>query len=305
MSKISALKQRTEEPQKAPEISLQQLSHRYGSETVALRDVTCVVGQGVCGLLGPNGAGKTTLMRILATLLPPSAGAACLGPFNVADRQDRREIRNRLGYVPQGDPLYGHLNGREYLEYMAVARRVGPGPKRRAEVERVIEVMGMRTFAHRRIRTYSGGMKRRVALAQALLGTPQYLIADEPMAGLDPQERLRFRSLIGALGQECTVLVASHILEDLAHMCDRILVLRHGQLIYDGAPGRLAAVAQGFVWELAGHLPYRADSLVLREGRPGFSHRLLRPAPPHAEAQAVASTLEDGYFWLMHEREPH
>ncbi len=303
MSQISALRQRKEA--EVPEISLQQLSHRYGSETVALRDVTCVMGAGVCGLLGPNGAGKTTLMRILATLLPPSAGEACLGPFNVADRQDRREIRNRLGYVPQGNPLYGHLKGREYLEYMAVVRRVGPGPKRRAEVERVIEVMGISAFAHRRIRTYSGGMKRRVALAQALLGTPQYLIADEPMAGLDPQERLRFRSLIGALGQESAVLVASHILEDLAHMCNRILVLRHGQLVYAGAPGRLAAVAQGFVWELEGHLPYRADSLVLREGRPGFSHRLLGLEPPHAEAQAVESTLEDGYFWLMHEREPH
>lgn len=282
------------------DITLAQVQHTYHGDVAALRDITLHIGKGVFGLLGPNGAGKTTMMRILATLLPPSEGEIRVGPFSVTDKEDRHRIRTCMGYVPQDDPSYPHLSGREFLEYMAIAKCIGPARLRRREVDRAIDTMGLTNFAHRRIQTYSGGMKRRVAVAQALLGSPQVLIADEPMAGLDPMERMRFRSFVGELSRECIVVVTSHILEDIADMCDVVAVLQHGRLAYAGRPAGLAALAQGFVWELAIGLPYRTDCLVLRT-KAGVSHRILAPESPHAEAEPVAATMEDGYFWLIRE----
>ncbi len=203
--------------------------------------------------------------------------------------------------MPQDDPLYPHLRGREFLDYMAVVKGLGSRQRRQEEVDRVVAQMNLEDFAHRPIRTYSGGMKRRVAVAQALLGSPQILLADEPMAGLDPQERLRFRSFLQAWGRERVVIVSSHILEDIAHMCDQVGVLHRGQLVYAGPTPDLADAARGCVWELAGELPYHAHCLVLRQGREGSFHRLLAAVPPHAKACPVSPTLEDGYFWLIHD----
>ncbi len=238
-------------------------------------------------------------MRILATLLRPSAGQVHVGPFSVVQRSDRWQIREKLGYVPQDSPLYPHLSGTEFLEYMAAAKQLGSKAKRRAAVAAAIETMGLTAVARRRIKTLSGGMQRRVAVAQALLGEPEVLIADEPMAGLDPQERLRFRTFIGQLGEQCLVLISSHIVEDLAHMCDTVGILHQGQLLFTGTPAELVAVAEGRVWELDGELPFRSDCVIVSQGRHGIPHRLMHGERPHADAVFVTATMEDGYMWFM------
>lgn len=143
-------------------------------------------------------------------------------------------------------------------------------------------------------------MKRRVSVAQGLLASPQVLLADEPMAGLDPEERLHFRTFLQTWGRDRVVIVSSHILEDIAHMCSQVGVMHRGRLVYNGTMAGLAETAQGHVWELAGELPYLNDCLVLRQGSEGNSHRLLSDQAPHPEARMVPSTLEDGYFWLLH-----
>ncbi len=280
-------------------IAFEQVTHEYGGGIVALHDLTLGIEPGVFGLLGPNGAGKTTMMRILATLLRPSAGQVHVGPFSVVDRHDRWQIREKLGYVPQDSPLYPHLSGAEFLEYMAAAKQLGSKARRRATVTSAIETMGLTSVARRRINTLSGGMKRRVAVAQALLGEPEVLIADEPMAGMDPQERLRFRTFIGQLGKQCLVLISSHIVEDLAHMCDTVGILYQGRLVFYGTPAELVAVAEGRVWELAGDLPFRSDCVIVSQGRQGIPHRLLHAESPHADAVAITATMEDGYMWFL------
>ena len=282
------------------DISLQNVHHVYEGNVTALQNLTLRMGTGVFGLLGPNGAGKTTLLRILATLLSPSSGKIRIGPFSLHAAEDRQAIRSSLGYVPQDDPLYPHLHGRECLDYMAVIKRLGSRLRRQEEVNRVMSQMNLENFAHRPVRSYSGGMKRRVAVAQALLGSPQILLADEPMAGLDPQERLRFRTFLQNWGRERVVIISSHILEDIAHLCNQVGVLHRGQLLYVGSTTGLADTARGCVWDLAGELPYHTDCLVLRQGREGGFHRLLATVPPHPKACPALPTLEDGYFRLIH-----
>lgn len=280
------------------QIAFEHVTHVYPGAIKALDDLSFQISRGVFGLLGPNGAGKTTLLRILATLLPPTAGEVRLGPYVTTRRQDQWSIRACLGYVPQDTPLYSHLTGQEFLAYMAAVKRLGSDRCRRESVDHAVHVTGLADVIHRRIRTYSGGMKRRVALAQAVLGTPQVVIADEPMAGLDPQERIRFRTLIGELGQQCLVLISSHIVEDLAHMCDSMGVLQKGQLRFQGPPSGLVTVAQDRVWTLAGELPIPSDSFIVSQGRPGLPHRLMGEQAPHPDATAATPTAEDGYLWL-------
>ncbi len=287
------------------EITFEHVTHEYPGPVRALNNLSFQIGQGVFGLLGPNGAGKTTLLRILATLLPPTAGAVRLGPYVTSRRQDQWLIRACLGYIPQDTPLYSHLTGQEFLAYMAAVKRLGSAQRRREAVADAVRHTSLTDVIHRRIHTYSGGMKRRVALAQALLGTPQVVIADEPMAGLDPRERIRFRTLIGELGQQCLVLVSSHIVEDLAYMCDAMGVLQAGQLRFQGTPSDLVAAAQGRVWTLDGELPAPEDSLVVSQGRPGLPHRLLGHQSPHPRATSAAPTAEDGYLWLTRPQMSH
>ena len=286
-------------------ITFEHVTHEYPRAIKALDDLSFQIGRGVFGLLGPNGAGKTTLLRILATLLLPTAGEVRLGPYVTTRRQDQWSIRACLGYVPQDTPLYAHLTGQEFLAYMAAVKRLGSAHHRREAVTCAVQQTGLTDVIHRRIHTYSGGMKRRVALAQALLGTPQVVIADEPMAGLDPRERIRFRTLIGELGQQCLVLVSSHIVEDLAHMCDAMGVLQAGQLRFQGTPSDLVAAAQGRVWTLDGELPVPEDSLVVSQGRPGLPHRLLGTQSPHPRATPATPTSEDGYLWLTRPKVSH
>lgn len=278
-------------------------SRFYRTHTVALEHLSLTIEMGMFGLLGPNGAGKTTLMRVLATLLPPTSGAAYVGDWKVDDRNQKWEIRAHLGYLPQEIQMYDTLSAREFLAFVAALKRV-PAEERGQEIGRMLELTGLSDVGSRKIRGYSGGMKRRLGVAQALIGDPKVLIVDEPTAGLDPQERVRFRNLLVELAQERLVLLSSHITEDIAQTCSRLAVLDHGQLRFHGGIQTLLQTTAGRVWEFTtvDHtVQGRADLRVvaITHTEQGTHYRVLAEDKPAADAVPASPTVEDAYLWLI------
>jgi ABC-2 type transport system ATP-binding protein len=276
----------------SPDVKLDRVSKAYGRKP-ALAAVTLDVGGGVTGLLGPNGAGKTTLMRIAATVMAPSGGELRLLGRDPGDAAQRTEIRRRLGYMPQEPGFHRHFTAFEFVDYVAALKEWTQRDERHAEVRRVLRAVGLADEAHKRIRALSGGMRRRVALAQALLGSPELLVLDEPTAGLDPQQRLRFRELVSSLAADHAVLLSTHQTEDVAALCGRVVALRDGVVAFDGTPAELAELAAGRVW--VADAPSAAARVSWRTG--DGSHRLIGDPPPGA--RLVAPTLEDGYLLLL------
>ena len=264
--------------------------------THALRGVSLEVGPGVTGLLGPNGAGKTTLLRIMATVLAPGSGRVRLLGRDPADAQERLAIRRRLGYMPQEPGFHRHFTAFEFVDYVAILKEMTNRRARHDEVRRVLALVGLGDVIGRKIKALSGGMRRRVALAQALLGEPELIVLDEPTAGLDPEQRLRFREIVSGLAERRTVVLSTHQTEDVAALCGRVVVMNAGTSLFAGSPPELAAVARGAVWldderGSAAHLSWRTG-----EGR----HRHIGAAPNLAEL--VEPTLEDGYLMLIGSR---
>ncbi len=289
------------------QIVIDQVSKRYRSGTQALSNVSLTIESGMFGLLGPNGAGKTTLMRILATLMQPSAGRVQIAGMDPADQRQKWQIKALLGYLPQEVAFYGSLSAREFLDLVATLKGLPKATERRRQIEHVLEVTGLTDVAKRRIKTFSGGMKRRVGIAQALLGDPQVLIVDEPTAGLDPQERMRFRNLLVSLAPQRVVLLSSHIIEDIAQTCATIGVLNHGQLTFHGATSTLIERTQGCVWEFSAPAftpPPDTTLVATTPASPGLLYRVLAAEPPHPDAVPVAPRLEDGYLWHMRAPQP-
>jgi ABC-2 type transport system ATP-binding protein len=272
-------------------VHAENVRKRLGS-TNALAGVSLALGHGIAGLLGPNGAGKTTLMRILATVLRPDAGQVRILGREPTDPAARPDIRRRLGYMPQEPGFHGRFTAFEFVDYIAILKELTQRRARHDEVRRVLGLVGLEDVAHKRIKALSGGMRRRVALAQALLGEPQLVILDEPTAGLDPEQRLRFRELVSRLAEDRAVLISTHQTEDVAALCHHVVVLGDGRETFSGTARELAEVARGRVW-LAGARDERAQlSWLTGDGR----HRHLGDAP--AGAELVAPTLEDGYLLL-------
>jgi ABC-2 type transport system ATP-binding protein len=272
-------------------IAMTELRKRYGASD-AVASLSLEIGPGVTGLLGPNGAGKTTLMRMLATVLAPTEGRLRMLGLDPADPDERTDIRRQLGYMPQEPGFHRQFTAFEFIDYVAILKEMTDRRTRHREVRRALEAVGLGDVAGRRIRKLSGGMRRRVALAQALLGDPQLLVLDEPTAALDPEQRMRFRELASALGDERTVLVSTHQTEDVAALCQRVIVMREGRATFDGTPVELSGLARGRVW-IADERDERAQ-LWWRtaEGR----HRHV--GDPPAGAQLVDPTIEDGYLLL-------
>jgi ABC-2 type transport system ATP-binding protein len=273
-------------------VEIAGVEKRFG-RTRALAGVSLELGRGITGLLGPNGAGKTTLLRLLATVLAPDAGRLRILSLDPTDPRERLGIRRRLGYMPQEPGFYRGFTPFEFVDYVAILKEQTDRRRRHAEVRRVLELVDLQDVAGRKIKALSGGMRRRVALAQALLGDPELLVLDEPTAGLDPEQRLRFRDLVSRLGEERTVVVSTHQTEDVAALCSRVAVLHDAAVRFEGTPRQLAEVARGRVWladDRAGgaELAWRTG-----EGR----HRHIGAAPPGAEL--VEPTLEDGYLALL------
>jgi ABC-2 type transport system ATP-binding protein len=272
-------------------VTVSGLAKRFGT-TVALAGVDIEFGPGVTALLGPNGAGKTTLLRIAATVLAPDAGQIRVLGHDPQTVAGRLEIRRRLGYTPQEPGFHQHFSVFEFVDYVAILKEWTERRARHDEVRRVLSLVGLDAVMHTRIRKLSGGMRRRVSIAQSLLGAPDLLLLDEPTAGLDPEQRLRFRELLGAHATGATVVLSTHQTDDVAALCQRVVVLLGGAVRFSGTPAELAAVAEGRVW-LAGDRDSRAElAWVTSDGQ------VRHIGEPPARARRATPTVEDGYLLL-------
>ncbi len=273
-------------------VELSEVTKSYGS-TRALDGITIAFGRGVTGVLGPNGAGKTTLLRIIATVLAPDGGAVRVLGEHPAEASGRLSIRRRLGYFPQEPGYYANLTAFEFVDYIAILKEMTDRRVRHDEVRGVLTQVGLDDVMHKRIKALSGGMRRRVIVAQALLGTPELLVLDEPAAGLDPEQRLRFREVVSAVAEHHTVLLSTHQTEDVTALCQRVVVVDHGRILYDGTPDSLVDQARGRVWLAAGADPGARLSWRTGTGQ----HRLIGDPPPGAALAEPA--LEDAYLLLI------
>lgn len=274
---------------------IEGITKTYG-RTRALDGVSFDLHDGITGLLGPNGAGKTTLLRMLATVLAPDAGNIELLGFDPSRTADRVAARRRLGYMPQEPGFHRNFTTFEFIDYVAILKEMVDRRQRHDEVRRVIDLVDLAGKTGSKIKTLSGGMRRRVALAQALLGDPHLLLLDEPTAGLDPEQRLKFRDLISRIGEDRTVVVSTHQTEDIAAFATDVVVLDEGRKLFDGTPRELIAIAADQVW-LADHRDDRAQ-LVWRTGEGRYRH----VGTPPTDAQLIAPTIEDGYLRLIGRR---
>lgn len=282
-------------------IEVQDLTKTYRGSVRALRGITLSIETGLFGLLGPNGAGKTTLMRILATLLRPTTGTVRVLGHDVTDPKGQAAVKQSLGYLPQELGLYPELTAVEFLDYVARLKSV-PCAVRREEINGLIKTVGLAEVARRRIKTYSGGMKRRLGIAQALVGNPYLLIVDEPTSGLDPEERVRLRNLLADLARERLVILSTHIVEDIGLTCPRLAVLHKGWILFDGSPGELIERAQGKVWSIITDGTKPDDGLVVVSSlqvHDGMQYRVIGESVNGYDATPVVPSLEDGYIWLM------
>ncbi len=282
-------------------IEVKQLFKTYGGKVQALRGVDLEIGSGMFGLIGPNGAGKTTLMRIMAGLLAPSSGAVRVFDQDVTTSRGKLATKAVLGYLPQELGLYPNLTAREFLDYIAILKGVADRAARRRQVTEVLQQVRLSEDADRQLKTYSGGMKRRVGIAQALLGNPRLLIVDEPTSGLDPEERVRLRNLLSDMAAQRTVILSTHIVEDISQICNDLAVIAHGQVLFRGAPRDLIGRARGHVWTInsGGERPNAGLTVVSTlQLQDTVQYRVLGDAQGHTATPAEPS-LEDGYMWLM------
>jgi ABC-type multidrug transport system ATPase subunit len=282
-------------------VSIEGLRKVYGGKVQALRGVDLEIPTGMFGLLGPNGAGKTTLMRILAGILRPTAGAVRVGEHDGTTEAGRQEIKRTLGYLPQELGLYPDLSAAEFLDYVGILKGMDDRRARKARVAELLEMVGLGEVANRKLKGFSGGMKRRVGIAQALLNDPRLLIVDEPTAGLDPEERIRFRNLLSDLGGDRTVLLSTHIVEDVAQTSRNLAVMASGRVVYSGTTVGLVEAARGkvFVVETAGERPEGEHAAVVSTLHLGSTVRYRLVGEPPAGAEPAEPSLEDGYVWLM------
>lgn len=283
-------------------IQIQNLTKIYRRGIKALQDVDLEIGTGMFGLLGPNGAGKTTLLRILATLIKPTSGRVVVDGLDVTDRRQKWAVRGMLGYAPQELSLYPNLTVVEFLDYIATLKLLHDRRARAAEIERLLTLARLERVARQRIKRLSGGMKRRVGIAQALIGDPRLLIVDEPTGGLDPEERVRFRTLLARFSSGRTVLLATHIVEDVATTCNDMAILHEGRVHFNGRPADLTGSAVGQTWELTLPVSRQPDPTwrVVTSVHNGQELRLRIVGPcPSADARPVSPTLEEAYLALM------
>lgn len=286
-------------------IMTQTLNKVYHGGVYALNNVDLTIPPGMFGLLGPNGAGKTTLIRILAGIVRPTSGTIRIGAHDGDTERGRTAVKRMLGYLPQDFGVYPDLNAREFLDYIAILKGLRDRTLRHKRIEALLEIVSLTQVANRKLKTYSGGMKRRIGIAQALLNDPALLIVDEPTAGLDPEERIRFRNLLSELGDNRTVLLSTHIVEDIAQTCQRLAVLKDGHLIFQGTTVAAMREAQGKVWIIttSGYKPEGNFTVVatLHMGTTA-QYRVVGDPSPEAAAVPAEPTLEDTYVWLMREQ---
>jgi ABC-2 type transport system ATP-binding protein len=279
-------------------IEMENITKTYADGLQALKGVSIALDRGMFGLLGHNGAGKTTFLSILVLGLEPTSGRRVYDGLDAASRRARSEIRRRIGYLPQDFAPIGHLTGREYLTHCARLREVPLGRAAlRRRISELIEGVGLERAADRRAGEYSGGMKRRLGIAQAIIHSPRLLVVDEPTAGLDPEERIRFRSLVTEVAESTTVLLSTHIVEDVEATCPRLGVIAGGTMLFDGSPTELLRRAAGKLWQVpaGASLPAGAVEVTLRADRLGGIERVVFHDGPVPGGVPRPPTLEESY----------
>ena len=265
--------------------------------------VTIRLGPGLVGLLGPNGAGKSSLMRIAATVTRPTSGQVLFDGADAVARPDL--LRRNLGYLPQDFGVYPHLSAREFMSYLAAVKGI-PARTARTRIGELLDLVDLAGAGKRPLSKYSGGMLRRVGIAQALLSDPRVLIVDEPTAGLDPEQRVLFRNLLADLSGDRAVLLSTHIVSDVESVASDIAIMAHGRIQLRGSPQDLLRQAEGRVWEMTVQqdmlAPLRERHLISRMIRTGTGVRIrmLAPAAPAADAVPVPPDLEDAYLTIVH-----
>jgi len=278
------------------------LTKHYNKQKTALTDFSLTIHKGVLGLLGPNGAGKSTLMKLIATISKPSEGTLLLDGVDIV--KNPNSIRKVLGYLPQDFGVYPNLNAYEFLEYIAAMKGVG-GKGLRQRIDMLLEGVNLTADAKRPIGSYSGGMKQRIGIAQALLNDPKVLIFDEPTVGLDPEERMRFRQLIGDLAQDCIIILSSHIVSDIETIADEVAIMQHGKLITHGPQHNIIKQAEGNIFEIlianSSLSQFKQKYKVIDTARhtEGIKVRYIsKPQNVASLSTPVTATLEDAYLFL-------
>lgn len=285
------------------ELQIRGVSKTYANGVRALDDVSLTIPAGMYGLLGPNGAGKSTLMRTLATLQEPDEGSIRLGDVDVIDQKD--EVRRMLGYLPQEFGLYPKVSAEKLLDHFALLKGIAERGARRDVVEALLRQTNLWEVRRQKLGGYSGGMKQRFGVAVALLGNPKLLIVDEPTAGLDPAERVRFLNLLSELGENSVVLLSTHIVEDVSELCTKMAIIDEGRILLEAEPVHAIADLRGRIWrriiskhELAAlEREYVVISTKLLAGRT-LAH-VYSETTPGAGFEAVEPDLEDVYFSAM------
>lgn len=282
-------------------IEIQNLTHEYSNGTKALSALNLTINSGLLGLLGPNGAGKSTLMSVLSTLLKPSDGSVLLDGHDIVKEPDL--VRGILGYLPQDFGVYDQLSGIEFLNYMAAIKGI-PGALAKKRIDELMSILNLGDAGKKKLSGYSGGMRQRVGIAQALLNDPKLLIVDEPTVGLDPEERIRFRRLLADLAGERIIILSTHIVSDVASIASDIAIITQGQLIAHASPEALLKNLDGKVWTTivdhanAGRMEdeHIVSNTVRRSE--GFELRIIADDKPDQRATLSAPTLEDCYLYF-------
>ncbi len=281
-------------------LEIKNVSKKYNKEKFGLSNYSLSISNGILGLLGPNGAGKSTLMKIIATISQPSSGTLTLDGYDIV--KNPNHIRKVLGYLPQDFGVYANLNAYEFLEYIAAMKGVG-GSGLRKRIEILLEGVNLTEAAKLPIGTYSGGMKQRIGIAQALLNDPKVLIFDEPTVGLDPEERVRFRNLVSELAEDCIIILSSHIVSDIETIADEVAIMKSGELITKGTQPEVINTVDGKVFEtvLISSLvnDFKTRHLVVNTIRQKDKTRLryISDRPTEGSTPCTAS-LEDAYLFL-------
>ena len=282
------------------ELKIVGLSKTYANDVRALNDVSLTIPHGMYGLLGPNGAGKSTLMRTIATLQEADSGSVRLGEIDVLKQKD--EVRKRLGYLPQEFGVYPRISAQDMLDHLAILKGICGSKQRKELVGAVLKRCNLYDLRKKSLTSFSGGMRQRFGIAQALIGNPQLLIVDEPTAGLDPGERNRFYNLLAEVGEQVIVILSTHIVEDVTDLCTKMAIIHEGRVLYEGKPDDAVAQLQDRVWQRSiakADLPgyeqrYRVISNRLVGGRPHL-HVLSAQSPEDGFAPSVPD-LEDVFF---------
>ena len=292
----------------ALELVVRGLSKTYPNGVRALSGVSLTVPTGMFGLLGPNGAGKSTLMRTLATLQDADAGTATLGDIDVL--RDKDAVRRQLGYLPQDFGVYPKVSAVDLLDHLARLKGIEDRGTRRDTVDALLRQVNLHDVRRKALGGFSGGMRQRFGIAQALLGSPRLIIVDEPTAGLDPEERVRFHNLLAEIGENVIVILSTHIVSDVADLCARMAIIHRGQVLLHGEPARLLRALDGRVWQRA---IARSDLESVKAALPVISTRLtagrtlvnvVSDAAPDAAFVPIEPTLEDVYFAAIGGRLP-